>query len=372
MCNKKGLMLRCYIVTKPYLWRMMEYFIGQSMLLGMMETLKKQMECVDYTFSLYAHNAQLLSIATQSVSLELSLLNMLNASLEGRCQAPWKVMDVRRWKEWLADFDTGEFWGYYMYEEDEDTFPLPTDDTLFRTLLQHHVFKEREDGRGFYGREDVERFNNNANALDFALNKVAFMSPYYAAEVAEDAVLQLGVTFAELERLMLENDAQSAKSFVDTRIKAGRKAVSCFTQKVSEERLQMAFRRFMQGISAEGGRVRLGHQEYDCKYVFVLLCYRFIDAGLMLRKLNVTCFSSFIVNALGLEVNFPSFRKNMNNWMQKIDLYECTFSELTREQISHTRYHEQQLTLDEYEVWLMVDSELEKAIAESGAFDGLL
>jgi hypothetical protein len=171
---------------------------------------------------------------------------------------------------------------------------------------------------------------------------------------------------------MLENDAQSAKSFVETRIKAGRKAVSCFTQKVPEERLQMAFRRFMQGISAEGGRVRLGHQEYDCKYVFVLLCYRFIDAGLMLRKLNVTCYSSFIVNALGLEVNFPSFRKNMNNWMQKIDLYGCTFHELTHEMVSRKRFHEQQLTPDEYEVWLMVDKELEKAITRSGAFDGIL
>ena len=108
------------------------------------------------------------------------------------------------------------------------------------------------------------------------------------------------------------------------------------------------------------------------KYVFVLLCYRFIRAGLMLRKLNVSCYSQFIVSAFELSVNFPSFRKSMNNWMQKIDLYDCTFEELTREMIAQKRYHEQQLTLDEYEVWCMVDKELGKAMEESGAFDAFL
>ena len=118
--------------------------------------------------------------------------------------------------------------------------------------------------------------------------------------------------------------------------------------------------------------MRLGHQEYDRKYVFVLLCYRFIRAGLMYRKLNVSCYSKFIVSALGLSVSLPSFRKSMNNWMQKIDLYGCTFEELTREQIRQKRFHEQQLTLDEYEVWCMVDQELDKALASSHAFDGFL
>ena len=53
----------------------------------------------------------------------------------------------------------------------------------------------------------------------------------------------------------------------------------------------------------------------------------------MHTKLNVSCYSSFIANALDLDVNFPSFRKSMNNWMQKIDLYGCTFHELKREDV---------------------------------------
>ena len=351
---------------------MKEFFIGQRMLIGMMETLKKQMESVDYTPSLYAHNAQLLAIATQSLSIELALLNLLKASCEGRCHAPWKEIDVRQWKEWLTAFDTGDFWDYWGAEDDADAFPLPTDFEMTSTLITHHVFKEKESGRAYYDREEDGYRNDNANALDFAMNHVGNMCPYYAAEVAEDAVLQLGVTFAELERLMLENDAQSSKSFVETRIKAGRKAVSCFTQKASPESLKVAFRRFRLGISTGGGRVRLGHQEFDRKYAFVLLCYRFIRAGLMHTKLNVSCYSSFIANALDLDVNFPSFRKSMNNWMQKIDLYGCTFHELKREDVLKKRFHDQQLTPAEYEVWLMVDQELEKAIAESGAFEGIL
>ena len=347
------------------------YYLGQSYLLGMMETLKKQMECVWHTRNLYAHNAQLMAIATQSLSIELMLLNLLKASGEGKCQAPWKEMDVCQWKEWMERFDTGLFWEYYEPEEGEDVFPLPDEFEISSTLITHHVFKEQQDGRAFYGREDGYR-RDNANALDFTLGRLGNMCPYYAAEVAEDAVLQLGVTLAELERLMLENDAQSAKSFVETRIKAGRKVVSCFHPDASTDAFKEAFRSFIGSISTSGGKVRLGHQEYDRKYVFVLLCYRFIRAGLMLRKLNVSCYSSFIVSALELDVNYPSFRKNMNNWMQKIDLYGCTFHELTREQISQKRYHDQQLTLDEYEVWLLIDRELGKAIDRSGAFHGYL
>ena len=49
--TKKAAMLRCYIVTNAvifsYLCDMKEFFIGQRMLIGMMETLKKQMESVD-------------------------------------------------------------------------------------------------------------------------------------------------------------------------------------------------------------------------------------------------------------------------------------------------------------------------------------
>jgi hypothetical protein len=351
---------------------MNEFFIGQKMLVGMMEALKKQLECVDYAFHLYAHNAQLLAIATQSLSIELSLLNLLNASSEGLCYAPWKDIDVRHWKEWLAGYDTDKLWGYWDDEDGEGTFPLPTEFDISSTLIKHHVLKENADGRAIYDRIDGEYRNDNANALDFALGQVGNMCPHYASEVAEDAILQLGVTFAELERLMLENDPQLAKSFVETRTKAGRKAVSCFTQKVPQEVLSRAFRSFCQGLTVEDGEVRMGKRKCDFKCIFVLLCYRFIEAGLMLRKLNVSCYSNFIFNALELEVNYASFRKSMNNWMQKIDLYGCTFHELTREQVSRKRHHENQLTPDDYDKWLMIDHELDEAIARSGVFEGIL
>ena len=365
-------MLRCYIVTKVYLWSMTNDLNEQGALLRMMETLKKQMECVENLGCIYAHNAQLMAIATQSLSLELSLLNLLRNSGKGACEVPWTLIDVRYWKDWLSRFDTGVFWDYDKLEEDERAFGLPTEFDIFSTLLTHHVFKEKEEGRNDYDINENGIQTDNANALSFVLEYVGHMSPYYSAEVAEDAILQLGVTFEELERLMLENNPQSTGAFVEKRIKAGRKVVSCFLPNASTEGFKQAFRRFMQGISTEGGKVRLGSQEYDRKYVFVLLCYRFIRAGLMYRKLNVSCYSQFIVSALELSVNFHTFRKNMNNWIQKIDLYGCTFDELSREQVKQKRYHEQQLTLDEYEVWSMVDQELEKAIAESGAFAGYL
>ena len=369
--TKNTAMLRCYIVTKAYLWSMTSYFIEEGNLLHMMQTLKMQMEGVRHTWNIYAHNAHLLAIATQSLSIELSLLNLLDANGRGECEEPWKLLDVHRWKEWLEGYDTGDFWDYEELENGDEIFPLPSDFNIFSTFIRHHALKELEEGRSLYDDEDDSR-KDNAEALESALGAVGGMSPYYAAEVAEDAILQLGVTFAELERLMLENNPQATGSFMEERIKAGRKVVSCFLPEASTEAFKEAFRSFMKGISTEGGKVRLGHQEYDRKYVFVLLCYRFIRAGLMYRKLNVSCYSKFIVSALGLSVSLPSFRKSMNNWMQKIDLYGCTFEELTREQIRQKRFHEQQLTLDEYEVWCMVDQELDKALASSHAFDGFL
>lgn len=232
----------------------------------------------------------------------------------------------------------------------------------------HHVSKEKAEGRDFYNLKEDGMRRDNANALDFALGHLANMAPSYAAEVAEDAVYQLGVIFAELERV-LGGDVRVA---VETPVRAGRKAMSCFLPSVDTERLRKAFRRFMQGISTGKGKVRMGNQEYDRKYVFVLLYYRFIRAGLVYRKLNVTCYSLFVSVALELEGNIASFRKSMNNWMQKIDLYDCTFEELTKEMVSGKRHHEQQLTPDEWEVWCMVDKELDKAIADSHAFDWFL
>ena len=350
---------------------MMDRFFEQGNLLRMMETLKKQMECVRDTWNSYAHNAQLIAVATQSLSVELSLMNLLEASGKGECEPPWRTIDVRYWKEWLHGFDTGEFWLFEELLPGERISLLPTDFEIHSTLMRHHVLKEKEEGRDDYDLKEDGLQRDNANALDFALGYVDQMSPYYAAEVAEDAVLQLGVTFEELERLMQEDNPQSTEAFVAKR-KAGRKVVSCFLPEASTDSFREAFRGFMPRISTGDGKVLLGHQEYDRKYVFVLLYYRFIRAGLMHRKLNVSCYSQFIVSALGLKVNFPTFRKNMNNWMQKIDLYDCTFHELTREQIAQKRYHEQQLTLDEYEVWCALDKELGKAIEESGEFDGYL
>ncbi len=344
----------------------------QRCLLQMMGTLKKQMECEMFFWNIYAHNAQLMAIATQSLSVELMLLNLLKASGEGKCEPPWTMVDVRQWKEFLNGFDTDVFW---MYEEQDVygvPFAVPTEFDIYTTLLTHHVRKETEDGRDRYDLKEDGLLRDNANALDHTLAGVGHMCPYYAAEVAEDAILQLGVTFEELERLMLEDNPHATGAFVEKRIKAGRKAVSCFLPNASSEAFREAFRSFVKGISTAEGKVCLGHQEYDRKYVFVLLCYRFIRAGLMLRKLNVSCYSEFIVSALDLKVNYPSFRKNMNNWMQKIDLYGCTFHELTRERIKEKRYHDQQLTLDEYEVWCAVDKELGKAIEGSGAFEGFL
>ena len=346
--------------------------IEKGDILRMMDTLKMQMESVAHTWSIYAHNAQLIAIATQSLTVELTLLNLLAASEKEEGKMPWEIIDVRYWKKWLNDFYTGVFWEYEEQELFGSYFPFPADLDIYSTLMVHHVHKEREEGRDNYNIKEDGFQGNNANALEFVLNQVGNMCPYYAAEVAEDAVLQLGVTFEELEKLMLEDNPHATGTFVEKRIKAGRKPISCFLPEASTGAFREAFRRFVQGISTEEGKVRLGYQEYDRKYVFVLLCYRFIRAGLMHRKLNVSCYSQFIVSALDLSVNFPSFRKSMNNWMQKIDLYDCTFQELTREMITQKRYHEQQLTLDEYEVWCMVDKELGKAMEESGAFDAFL
>ena len=370
--TKNTWMLHCYNVTKAYLWDMTNELIEKGDILRMMETLKMQMESVAHTWSIYAHNAQLMAIATQSLTVELTLLNLLAASERDGGKTPWEIIDVHYWKEWVNHFDTGVFWEYEEQEFFGNYSPLPADLDIYSTLIVHHVHKEAVEGRNNYDIKEDGFQSDNANALEFALKQVGSMCPYYAAEVAEDAVLQLGVTFDELEKLMLEDNPHTTGTFVEKRIKAGRKPISCFQPKASTGAFREAFRRFVQGISTAEGKVRLGHQEFDRKYVFVLLCYRFIRAGLILRKLNVSCYSQFIVSALDLSVNFPSFRKNMNNWMQKIDLYDCTFEELTREMITQKRYHEQQLTLDEYEVWCMVDKELGKAIEDSGAFDGFL
>lgn len=333
------------------------FYESEGMLHKMMEALKKQMECVEYTTNLYTRNAQLMAIATQSLSIELALLNLLEASTKGESKAPWEMINVTQWREFLKGVDTGIFWDCYeLYHE--QLFPYPTEFTIHGTLLTHHVAKESKDGRGFYDLKEDGLRSDNANAMDFAMKYLDNMSPYYAAEIAEDAILQLEITFAEMEKLMREANPEGIRQVLEKRSKAGRKQVSCIKPQVENWKLADAFRKFIQAIQVDGNKVRLGDQVYDRKYVFVLLYYRFIRAGLMYRKLNVSDYSRFVHNALGLTEEFGSFRKSMNNWIQKIDLYGCTFDELTFEMVSKQRRHEQQLTEFEFEVWCMVDKQL--------------
>lgn len=337
------------------------FYESEGMLHKMMETLKKQMESVEYTTNLYTRNAQLMAVATQSLSIELSLLNLLEASTKGESKAPWEMINVTSWREYLKSVDTGIFWDCYeLYHE--QLFPYPTEFTIHTTLLTHHVAKESKDGRGFYDLKEDGLQRDNANAMDFAMKYLDNMSPHYAAEIAEDAILQLEITFAEMEKLMHEANPEGVRLMLEKRTKAGRKLVSCINPQVDTMALTDAFRNFIQAIQVDDNKVRLGEQVYDRKYVFVLLYYRFIRAGLMYRKLNVSDYSRFVYSALGLTEEFGSFRKSMNNWIQKIDLYECTFHELTYEMVSKHRRHEQQLTEFEYEVWCMVDKKLGEVI----------
>lgn len=367
--------MRCYIVTcyifsylstlnqtKEQPMPVISYFYeSEGMLHKMMETLKKQMESVEYTTNLYTRNAQLMAVATQSLSIELSLLNLLEASTKGESKAPWEMINVTSWREYLKSVDTGIFWDCYeLYHE--QLFPYPTEFTIHGTLLTHHVAKESKDGRGFYDLKEDGLQRDNANAMDFAMKYLDNMSPHYAAEIAEDAILQLEITFAEMEKLMHEANPEGVRLMLEKRTKAGRKLVSCINPQVDTMALTDAFRNFIQAIQVDDNKVRLGEQVYDRKYVFVLLYYRFIRAGLMYRKLNVSDYSRFVYSALGLTEEFGSFRKSMNNWIQKIDLYECTFHELTYEMVSKHRRHEQQLTEFEYEVWCMVDKKLGEVI----------
>ncbi|MBO5000441.1 MAG: hypothetical protein J6C58_06365 [Bacteroidaceae bacterium] len=338
-------------------------FIGQGTLVHMLETLKKQMESVEHTQNLYAHNAQLMAIATQSLSIELTICNLMSAGDKGECIFPWSDLNISYWKNCLNQFETDLLW---CYDEDFESPIMPSEFDIFSTLIAHHVAKEREDGRDFYNIKEDGLRRDNANALDFTLGQLANMDSSYASEVAEDAIAQLIVTLEELEKTHVLSQ-QPVYTFVEKRMKLGRKPASCFLPTTPIDELKSAFQRFMASISTGDDKVLLGYLEYDRKYVFVLLYYRFIREGLMNRKLHVSCYSMFISNALKLE-HPSSFRKCMNNWMQKIDLYGCTFEELTLDMVRHKRYHEQQLTPNEWEVWQTVNKELEKAIDHSGAF----
>lgn len=98
-------------------------FIEQDTLLRMLETLKRQMECVEHTPNLYAHNAQLMAIATQSLSIELALLNLLEAWRREECENPFRGIDIACWKDWFTDFNVEVFWLYDDEERRSSPFP---------------------------------------------------------------------------------------------------------------------------------------------------------------------------------------------------------------------------------------------------------
>ena len=334
----------------------------------MMETLKRQMESVYGTQNAYAYNAQLMAVATQSLTVELSLLNLLKAWRNKEEDYPWHSIDIGYWIRYLNDFDKARNWENYWL----DSFPYqPSEFDMFSTLMVHQTHKEMKDGRDFYNLKKDGLWNNNANMLDRMLGDLSYMDTDYSFELAYDAIDQLRITFEEIEKILKENNYQKADQLIAQRPKAGRKASSCFLPNTPVEELAKALHLFNKYIASENDQVCLGTQTFDRKYVFVLFYYLLIRKGLAFRKLNVHAYSLFIHQALGLKEKVSSFRKSMNNWMQKIDLYGCTFDELTVEKIKNERYHEQQLTEEQFALWSYANHWMETAIEESGAFAGI-
>lgn len=340
----------------------------QGYIQPMMETLKRQMESVYGTQNAYAYNAQLMAVATQSLTVELSLLNLLKAWRNKEEDYPWHSIDIGYWIKYLNDFDKARNWENYWL----DSFPYqPSEFDMFSTLMVHQTHKEMKDGRDFYNLKKDGLWNNNANMLDRMLGDLSYMDTDYSFELAYDAIDQLRITFEEIEKILKENNYQKADQLIAQRPKAGRKASSCFLPNTPVEELAKALHLFNIYIASENDQVCLGTRTFDRKYMFVLFYYLLIRKGLAFRKLNVHAYSLFIHQALGLQEKVSSFRKSMNNWMQKIDLYGCTFDELTVEKIKNERYHEQQLTEEQFALWSYANHWMERAIEESGAFADL-
>ena len=220
-------------------------FIGKGTLVHMLETLKKQMESVEHTQNLYAHNAQLMAIATQSLSIELTICNLMSARDKGECIFPWSDLNISYWKNCLNQFETDLLW---CYDEDFESPIMPSEFDIFSTLIAHHVAKEREDGRDFYNIKEDGLRRDNANTLEFTLGHLANMDCSYASEVAEDAITQLIVTLEELEKTHVLSQ-QPVYTFVERRMKLGRKPASCFLPTTPIDELKSAFQRFMASIS---------------------------------------------------------------------------------------------------------------------------
>lgn len=345
---------------------MAQYLYEITRLHELTGTLKSLMLGMNSALNVYTRNAMLLSVATQSLHIEFSLLELLNEFNKNRRRTSiWRDTRISGLKRYLDSFLMSECLDPLVIEPEDDLDNAEFD--IFSTLMVHHVFKEREDGRAFYDLKSDGLRPDNANALEAALKGVAGMDPYYAVEVVEDAISQLMVTIEEMERIFETKSYNEIPEVIERRKKAGRKPTSCFLPQTPVELLQRDVRRLYESIAVDDDRVQLGGNLYDRKYVFVLLYYRFIAKNWAYRKLNVLNYSRFLVEALGLTDNPASFRKSLNNWIQKIDLYHCTFEELTMEKI-HNRYLENQLTEEEFPIWTFVGGELDKVIDELGLF----
>lgn len=339
-------------------------YYEQRHLLQQLETLKHQMECVDYSLNSYVRVSQLLAVTTQSLHIEFTLLSMLKSWSEGSPENPHLSFDPDYWSRQFSHFDTCSCWYPYEWEEDSEAIDS-IDFDIFSTLMVHHTRKERQDGRDLYDIKQYGLRTDNANALEFALKYVGGMDCYYAQEVAEDAIDQLVVTLDEVTRVLhTKNYSQIPKS-TERCSRVGRKATSCFLPEAPVSTLKEEVKKLYGVISTPEGNVLLGGNTYDRKYMFVLLYYRLIRMGMAHLRPNVLSYSMFLTEALDLGGNPSSFRKCLNNWFQKINLYDCTFSELTLEKI-HDRCFDRQMTEEEFSVWTFVDGELAKVIDAMG------
>lgn len=344
---------------------MARYLDESSNLQRLFTTLEYQLESAAHTSNIYARNAQLLALTSQSLHIEFILLDILKEWTECRQDAsPWPNLSMEQWKKRLLQSNIGES---CMSEFEEEAALDTVAFDIFSTLITHHVFKEMEDDRAFYDLKEDGFRGDNANALEAALNGVAGMDASYALEVAEDAISQLVITIEGVMQVVETKDHELVTELMERRSKAGRKPTSCFLPQTPVEALRRDVGKLFDSIAVDNEKVQLGGNLYDRKYVFVLLYYRFISQRLAHRKLNVLSYSLFLVEALNLPGNPASFRKSLNNWIQKIALYDCTFEELTMERIRNRR-HECQMTKEEFPVWTFVSGELEKVIDELGLF----
>ena len=112
----------------------------QEFIQPMMDTLKRQMESVRGTQNSYAYNAQLMAIATQSLTVELALLNLLKAWKNNKEEYPWHALDIGYWKKFLNDFN----FYYEWYEMWLDTH-YPATHLFTDQIYQDYVRRLRDE-----------------------------------------------------------------------------------------------------------------------------------------------------------------------------------------------------------------------------------